>query len=64
MGFDTIIANGNIIDGAGNPWYRADIGITAGKISKIGAFKNVDAKEKIDATDLVVCPAFAEVDDL
>ena len=61
MGFDTIIANGNIIDGAGNPWYRADIGITAGKISKIGALQNFDPKEKIDATDLVVCPGFIDM---
>ena len=63
MDFDTIIANGNIIDGAGNPWYRADIGITAGKISKIGALnkKNVDSKEKINATDLVVCPGFIDM---
>jgi N-acyl-D-amino-acid deacylase len=63
MDFDTIIANGNIIDGAGNPWYRADIGITAGKISKIGALKkkNVNSKEKTDATDLVVCPGFIDM---
>ena len=63
MDFDTIIANGNIIDGAGNPWYRADIGITAGKISKIGKLekKGIDAKEKIDATDLVVCPGFIDM---
>ena len=45
MSFDTIIANGNIIDGSGNPWYRSDIGITAGKISKIGTLKNADAKQ-------------------
>jgi N-acyl-D-amino-acid deacylase len=63
MGFDTIITNGKIIDGAGNPWYRADIGITAGKISKIGALKkeSVNAKENIDATDLVVCPGFIDM---
>jgi N-acyl-D-amino-acid deacylase len=63
MGFDTIITDGNIIDGAGNPWYRADIGITAGKISKIGALKkeSVNAKENIDATDLVVCPGFIDM---
>ena len=61
MSFDTIIANGNIIDGAGNPWYRSDIGITAGKISKIGTLKNADAKQKIDAADLVVCPGFIDM---
>ncbi|UCE55491.1 MAG: D-aminoacylase [Desulfobacterales bacterium] len=61
MGFDTIIQNGNIIDGTGNPWYRADIGINSGKISKIGALKRGDAKEKIDASDLVVCPGFIDM---
>jgi hypothetical protein len=27
--FDVLIRNGRILDGTGNPWYRADIGITA-----------------------------------
>lgn len=33
---DTIIKNVRIIDGTNAPWYRADIGIKYGKISKIG----------------------------
>jgi len=28
--FDVLIRNGRILDGTGNPWYRADIGITGG----------------------------------
>ena len=35
MSYDIIIKNGKIVDGAGNPWYYADIGIKDGIIEKI-----------------------------
>ncbi len=34
--FDLVIKNGRIVDGAGNPWFKADVGIKNGKILKIG----------------------------
>ena len=34
--FDTIIANGRIVDGSGNPWYEADVGIRGDRIVSIG----------------------------
>ena len=34
--FDTIIKNGKIIDGSGNPCISADIGIVDDKITAIG----------------------------
>ncbi len=34
--YDLLIANGVVIDGSGGARYRADIGITSGKISAIG----------------------------
>jgi N-acyl-D-aspartate/D-glutamate deacylase len=37
------IKNGKIIDGAGNPWHRADIGIKDGFITKIRSALNEDA---------------------
>ena len=37
------IKNGKIIDGAGNPWHRADIGIKDGFITKIRSDLNEDA---------------------
>lgn len=61
MNFDTVIQNGNIIDGAGNSYYRGDIGISDGRIAGIGLFKNAQATEIIDATGLVVCPGFIDV---
>jgi hypothetical protein len=34
--FDTVIANGRIVDGSGNPWYEADVGIRGDRIVSIG----------------------------
>ena len=36
MSYDIVIKNGKIIDGTGNPWMNADIGINDGKITKLG----------------------------
>ena len=31
--FDLILQGGRIVDGMGNPWYRADLGIRDGRIA-------------------------------
>jgi N-acyl-D-amino-acid deacylase len=59
--FDLLIRNGKVIDGSGNPWFRADIGITNGKIAAIGRYDSTQAKRTIDATGLVVSPGFIDV---
>ena len=57
---EIIIKNGRIIDGSGNPWYIANIGIDKGKISYVGsALEN--ARKQIDARNFVVCPGFIDV---
>jgi N-acyl-D-amino-acid deacylase len=61
MSFDVIIKNGNIIDGAGNPYYQGDIGIHNGKITAIGLLRNERAEEIIDASNLAVCPGFIDM---
>ena len=33
--FDYVIDDGIIIDGSGNPWFKANLGIKEGKIVKI-----------------------------
>lgn len=59
--FDLLIVNGRIVDGMGNPWYRADIGIINDKIVAIGNLKNRKATSKIDAKDNIVAPGFIDV---
>src|SRR6185437_8055075 len=48
--FDVMIRNGHIIDGAGGPWYAADIGIRGDRIIAIGDLKGATATKVIDAS--------------
>ncbi|KYK35524.1 MAG: D-aminoacylase [Theionarchaea archaeon] len=57
--YDTIIKNGKIIDGTGNPWYSSDIRIRNGKIAKIAPHLKGD--REIDATKMVICPGFIDM---
>ncbi|MCX7766090.1 MAG: amidohydrolase family protein, partial [Candidatus Sumerlaeia bacterium] len=58
--FDLIIRNGKVIDGTGNGWFFADIGINSGQISAIGDLRDSGAREEIDATGLIVAPGFID----
>src|SRR5262245_19635099 len=58
---DLVIRGGRIVDGTGAPWYRADVGIAAGKIAKIGQIDAATARRTIDATDLIVAPGFIDM---
>lgn len=60
MKYDLAILNGRIVDGAGNPWYRADIGVAAGRIVSIGRLEG-SSKKKMDAEGLVVAPGFIDM---
>ncbi|MBI4906918.1 MAG: D-aminoacylase [Acidobacteria bacterium] len=59
--FDTLIRNARIIDGTGNPWFRADIGIRSGKITAVGDLSGKNADRVIDAVGRVVTPGFIDV---
>ena len=48
--YDILIRNGRVVDGAGNPWIYADVGITGDRIVMVGrAPANVKARRVIDA---------------
>ncbi len=59
--FDIIIRNGRLIDGSGNPWFYADLGIKDGKIVAIGKLSQTNATDIIDAQNQIVCPGFIDV---
>ena len=59
--YDLIIRNGHILDGAGGPWYSADIAIREDRIAAIGKLDNARAKKVIDATGRVVSPGFIDM---
>jgi N-acyl-D-amino-acid deacylase len=58
--FDAIVKNGKVVDGTGNPWFKADVGIESGRIVKVGYLGSVDAERIIDANGLAVCPGFVD----
>jgi len=58
--FDLVIKGGLVVDGTGNPWLRKDIGITNGKITRLGHITE-DSGETIDATGMIVSPGFIDL---
>lgn len=61
MRYDIGILNGRIVDGAGNPWYEADVGVAGKKIARIGKIEKRECKRAIDASGLYVCPGFIDI---
>jgi N-acyl-D-aspartate/D-glutamate deacylase len=58
--YDSIIRNGTVIDGTGNPRFVADIGIKGGKIAKIGQITD-PATQEIDAKGKLVTPGWVDI---
>ena len=59
--FDILIRNARVVDGTGNAWYRADIGIKAGRIASMGRLASATADRTIDAAGRVASPGFIDV---
>jgi N-acyl-D-amino-acid deacylase len=60
-GFDVLIRNARVMDGAGNPWIRAEIGLRDGRIAAVGKLEGTPASRVVDAGDRVVAPGFIDV---
>jgi N-acyl-D-aspartate/D-glutamate deacylase len=59
--FDIVIRNARVLDGTGNPWYRADIGIRGDRIAAVGTLGAAKAATTVDAGDRYVTPGFIDV---
>ena len=62
--YDVVIANGRIVDGAGNAWFYGDVAIRGDRIAKIvrrGSLAPLAGRRRIDATDMVVAPGFIDI---
>jgi N-acyl-D-amino-acid deacylase len=58
--WDVVIRGGRVLDGAGNPWLRADIAIKDGRIARIGTIEG-RGREEIDANGRYVGPGFIDM---
>ena len=61
MNFDLVITNGTVIDGTGQPRFRADLGIRDGRIAAIAMGEHLIGGQTLDANGLVVAPGFIDV---
>ena len=59
MAYDLLIKNGWVVDGSGRPRYRADVGVSGGRIAAIGRIRE-SAREVLDAEGQVVSPGFVD----
>ncbi len=57
---DVLITGGTVIDGAGAPGFRADVGIKGEEIEVIGDLSQAGARRVIDATGHIVAPGFVD----
>ena len=59
--YDLIIAGGSVLDGDGAPARTLDVGVRNGKIAAIGSLGAAEARQRIDASGLVVAPGFIDM---
>lgn len=59
--YDLIIRNGRVLDGTGNPWFPADIGVRGGRIVTVGSLAGAAATRVIDAAGKYVAPGFIDI---
>jgi N-acyl-D-amino-acid deacylase len=60
MSNDTLIKNGMVMDGTGQPAKRADVILEGDRIKDIGIFPDAHAAKVIDAAGLAVAPGFID----
>ena len=59
--YDLLVRNGMIVDGTGSPWYRGDVAIRGDRIAAVGVLRGAQARDTIDATNLVVSPGWIDM---
>ena len=59
--FDLLVRGGRVIDGTGNPWFYADVGIRDGRIVSVGPLTDATATRVLNAEGRVVTPGFIDL---
>ena len=59
--YDLLITGGRVLDGAGGPWYYADVAVREGRIVEVGPLSGATAKQIIKADGRMVAPGFIDI---
>ena len=58
---DLLFKDGWVVDGLGTPMYRADIGVSGGRIAAIGALEGSQAGRTVDCEGRCVSPGWVDI---
>jgi len=59
--YDLVVVNARVVDGTGNPWFRADVAVRGGRIARVGRVSPSEARRSIDAGGRILAPGFIDV---
>ena len=59
--YDLLLRGGWIVDGSGNPRFTGDVAVDGDRIVATGHWSNIQARDTIDVTGLVVAPGFIDM---
>jgi N-acyl-D-amino-acid deacylase len=59
--YDLVIRNARVVDGSGNPWFRADVAVKDGRIAAVGRLAEAASGRSIDAQGRVLAPGFIDI---
>ena len=60
--FDLLLKDGRVVDGTGQTWFRASVGVEGDQVTIMrGDACSIQASRIIDASRYVVCPGFVDV---
>ncbi len=59
--YDLILRGGRVVDGTGNPWYRADVAIAGDRIARIAHRIDAPAVRVIEVDGQVIAPGFIDL---
>ena len=63
-GIDVLIRGARVVDGTGNPWRYDDVALSGDRVLDIappGSIPAEGAREVVDASGMVVCPGFIDI---
>jgi N-acyl-D-amino-acid deacylase len=59
--YDLVVRDARVVDGSGNPWFRADVGVSGGRIARVGRIAASEGRRVIEARGQVLAPGFIDV---
>ncbi|HSR54296.1 MAG TPA: amidohydrolase family protein [Acidobacteriota bacterium] len=59
--YDWIFLGGRVLDGSGNPWFRADVAVKDGRIAAIGDLSGARAGRKVEMEGRYIVPGFIDL---